>query len=517
MKDFLRRHESKIKGVLSGFDRVMFRGYLPLQDGWSMAQFLNQENIRFRNMKEFLLEQSMRVKAHGQEWAQREGRPFTYLTSQYRMEREARELAEKDKIREGLVCIYSVLEPGRTFSLSFQKGRPFIQSAKRKCLVLYYYFMDRRFGLIHVKIQTWFPMQIQVYINGQEWLANKLQDNDIGFTKLGNVFVSVENLPRAQAFADRFTSLNWTQILEAFARQVNPLLRDVLKDKQHYWVTAQSEYATDVLFKTAAGLKELYPRLINHSMQNFSARGVMGFLGRKLVGNFRGEIISDLTDLTRFRLPGVRIKHRVKENWIKMYDKAGIVLRVETVINNPTEFKVRKSVRRGARRVMEWVPMRKGVAYLFRYRDVALSANARYLDALSIIEDPSTEVAALDKLTRRHAPATSRPVKAFNPLAREDLTLFHALMNAADALRGFNNADMRQRLHGTAHLQGLDTDPKRASAKVSRILHRCRVHGLIAKIPRSRRWRTTRTGQRLMRTAIQLRECNYPRLLAMAA
>ena len=86
MKDFLRQHQNKIKGVLNGFDRVMFRGYLPLQDGWSMAQFLNQKDIRVRHMKEFLLEQSMRIKAHGQEWARREGRPFIYLTSQYCME-----------------------------------------------------------------------------------------------------------------------------------------------------------------------------------------------------------------------------------------------------------------------------------------------------------------------------------------------------------------------------------------------------------------------------------------------
>jgi len=94
----------------------------------------------------------------------------------------------------------------------------------------------------------------------------------------------------------------------------------------------------------------------------------LNFLGKKLVGNFRGEVVSDMTDRCKRRLPGTRVKHRAKMNWIKMYDKAGSVLRVETVINQPDVFKMRKRVWRAGKRVTEWVPMRKGVANLFRYR-----------------------------------------------------------------------------------------------------------------------------------------------------
>lgn len=109
------------------------------------------------------------------------------------------------------------------------------------------------------------------------------------------------------------------------------------------------------------------------------------FLGRKLRGNFEGQIVSDLSDLSG-RIPECRIKHRVKENWLKMYDKAGLVLRVETVINNPDEFKVRKKVIRNDK--VEWVPMRKGIAYLFRYQQVSLQANSSYLEALERRDQP---------------------------------------------------------------------------------------------------------------------------------
>ena len=138
MKDFLALHQSKITGVLGCFDRVIFRGYLPLQDGYSMAQFLNQNGLRFRDLKSFLFEQSNRVKCHAQAWAEREGRPFKYLATRVPMERAARDLVERVRIEEGLVCVFSVLEPGRTFSFRFQKGRPFVQPARRKCLCLYF-------------------------------------------------------------------------------------------------------------------------------------------------------------------------------------------------------------------------------------------------------------------------------------------------------------------------------------------------------------------------------------------
>ncbi len=516
MKDFLASHQSKISGVLGCFDRVIFRGYLPLQDGYSMAQFLNQNGLRFHDLKSFLFEQSNRVKSHVQAWAEREGRPFKYLATRMPMERAARDLVERDRIGEGLVCVFSVLEPCRTFSFRFQKGRPFVQPARRKCLCLYFYFMDPRFGLIHVKIQTWFPMMLQVYLNAHEWLAIKLTENGIRYTKIDNVFTHIEDIDRAQAFADRFASLDWPTVLEDLALQVNPLLGDLLMGFQHYWVTAQSEYATDVLFTHRTALKSLYPRLISHGLQCFGAKEVMGFLGRKLTGHFQGELITDLLDLWHERIPGVRIKHRVKENWIKMYDKAGRVLRIETVINNPNEFRVRKSVRRQGQSTTEWVPLRKGVAYLFRYRDISHSANSRYLDALSVVSDPSAKVAELDRLTRRKRSASGRTAKAFNPLAREELQLFHALMVGADSLRGFTNADVRSRLETTSHLARQRGDPKRESAKVSRILHRFHAHGLVAKYPHSRRWRTTRLGRRMMATAIQLRELNFPQLLALA-
>jgi len=517
MKEFLRKHEDRIHSVLSCFDRMLFRGYLPIMSGWAMAQFLNILELNCSNLKPFLLQNAERVKDHAVAMAQKHKRPFEYLRSNIQKENKARQLAERDGITEGLVCIFSILEACRTFSFRFKIGRPFVQSASRKCLHFYYYFMDRNFGLIHVRIQSWFPMQIQVYVNGHEWLARKLEANHVSYSKLDNVLVSIGDTRKAQKFADRFQRLKWPKILNRYARLVNPQMQGILCLFQYYWVTAQSEYSTDIQFKSRADLCELYPQLLSHSTLCFGAREVMSFLGRKLNGNFQGEIVSDLSSFVCRRTGGSRIKHRVKENWLKMYDKAGFVLRVETVINNPEEFRVRKRVIRKGKTQMEWVDMRKGVAWLFRYREVSLRANSRYLDALAVVDDPTNAKRDLDRITTRKRDAAGRGCPGFNPLAHRDTELFQAVMDGEHCLRGFTNRDIRTKLPSTRQLSSCGQDRKKASAKVSRIFRRLHAHGLIAKLPRSRRWRVTLYGRRVMGTAIYLREKDFARAYAKIA
>ncbi|BBO15881.1 conserved hypothetical protein [Candidatus Brocadia pituitae] len=127
-------------------------------------------------------------------------------------------------------------------------------------------------------------------------------------------------------------------------------------------------------------LLEIYPEPVEHALVNFNAADVMVFLGRKLTGNFQGGIITD----TKKRPQGVHMKHRMKKNSLKMYDKWS-VLGVETTMNNPREFKIYRKVERCGKKVMRWIPMGKGVFNLYRYAEVSKIVNERYLEALSVL------------------------------------------------------------------------------------------------------------------------------------
>lgn len=265
----------------------------------------------------------------------------------------------------------------------------------------------------------------------------------------------------------------------------------------YYWVTDQAEYSTDILFRNAATLARLYPQWLEHATLRFSAEDVMSFLGHKLTSYFAGELRS----VTKRRCPGARIKHRMKANWIKMYDKFGCVLRVETVINDPTEFRVRRSGIRHGQQIVGWFPMAKRVSNLRRYAAIGRAANARYLTALSAATDPAHAYRQLEELCR---PVTrdGRRHRALNPLSRRDSQVFQAVLRGEHHLRGFRAAAIARELGWPATPDSAER--QRRSTRLNRSLRLLRAHELITKIPHSRRWRVTAVGVTRMSAILHL-------------
>lgn len=507
MDRFIIRHRDKITGTISCFDRMLFKGYLPISYPKSMEGFLNRQGILVKDFKRFASSCSDRLKEHAQEAARKAGRPFLYLNTPIRKEERARQMAQEDGVTQGLVCVFSIVEACQSFKLKYGEGKPRLASSSPRCLCLYFYYLDREFGLMHIRIQTWFPFTVQIYVNGHEWLARKMSQHGIGYMQADNAFVRIQDCPRAQRFADRFVKKDFPRILEAFARKVNPSLKDLLKGMKHYWVIDQAEYATDVLFQDRAALQDLYAKLLQHATVCFSAEDVLTFLGRKLNGNFQGEVMNDL----KKRWPGARVKHRMKGNWIKMYDKHGCVLRIETVINHPYEFRVRRQGKRQGVWGMDWYPMAKRVSNLYRYAEVCLSANRAYLDALSVVADPAEAYRLLNQLCE---PVTrnGRRRRGLNPLRKDDVALFAAALRGEHFIHGFRNRDL------AAHLNTPPSkDPnerKRQSARITRLLQLLHAHRLIAKIPRTRRYRLTLRGATMMSAAVYLHNQDFPTTIA---
>ena len=130
------------------------------------------------------------------------------------------------------------------------------------------------------------------------------------------------------------------------------------------------------------------------------------------------------------------------------------------------------------------------------------------------MQDPTPAVRDLDALTTHASTKDGRTVRAFNPLSRNERMLFEVLLAGEHALHGFTNRDVRQKLRLTAYPLAASEDMH--PGQVTQLFRRL-LHGLIAKTPRSRRFRVSLAGRRTMSTAIKLREVAYPSLFATAA
>jgi len=449
------------------------------------------------------------LKPHAQEMAAQAGRPYRHLTAHERMEENARALAERDQIADGLVCVYGAMETCSTFRVRYDDQGPKVSPDRRVCLVVYFYFLDREFGLMHVKIQTWFPFTVQVYVNGHEYLARRLAHTGIDFQKVDNAFIRLADVERAQGDVRGFWRRDWPKLLNCLARRVNPLMGDWLAGQNYDWIINEAEFSTDVMFADRSALASLRPALYDHAATCFGAEQVMTFLGRKYRETFQGEV---RTHWHR-REPGAAVKHGIKGNAIKMYDKAGTVLRIETVINEPGEFFVhRPRLKLDGSEEVGWFPMSKGVANRYRYAQVGQQANERYLEALAVVNDLGVGQRELD---RRCAPVffQGRRRRGLQPLGRDDQALFQAVLRGEHAVRGFRNGELAERLFGSR-----PKDPRerrQRCGRVSRRISLLRGHGLVAKVPRSRRYRVTGSGHRFMSTAIQVRTNLFARGLAV--
>jgi hypothetical protein len=510
---FLVKFASSIIAVLGCHDRVIFKGHLPFSDEVHLNRFVDHTlRIKRKDFLAFAAEKSELLVTSAKNLAAQHGAPYLYLQGHVRKEDLVQQQIRERRLSDGLVCVLCCLETCRTVKLRYGDDRPRLVFTHRPQRVLYFYFLDPHFGLRHVRVQTWFPFITQVYVNGHDWLARQLHAAGSGFVQHDNAFTQLDDPAQAQALADRFPRLGWVKILDGWARQVNPLLGEAwLQGPGYYWVIDQAEYSTDVLFQDRAALADLYPALLDHACLHFSAQDILTFLGRRLHPRFDGEV---LTDGKKDRWPGARVKHRVKNNWLKMYDKFGQVLRIETVINNPREFKVRRRVERQGRSQMAWCPMNKGVANFYHYHAVARAANDRYLQALAVVDRPQVGVKILDGVSKP-ARLGARRRRGLNVLRRQEQQLFQAVLRGEHHINGFRNRDIQAVLFpsGTRERR----EQRRRTAHVSRLLHLLRAHGLVAKVPRAHRYRVTAKGEALMSAAIYARHKVFPRELRQVA
>lgn len=525
MNPFVQRHLPLVTGILNGLDRIRFRGTLRiLARPGGFAHFLHAIGVKIRDLGDYVRGVTDMVTQATQELAQRAGRPLVYMDSPSESKEErALKIARDDHVQSGLIAVIKCVEPCWSYTLR-RFGTPELQGGTRKCLHYYHYFFDPDWGLMHVRLQSWLPLSIHVCLNAREGLARRMAGRGLAYTQVDNCFTSLQDPDRAQALMDRMLRTHWVKLLDGLARRVNPAHRRIfaLYPQHYHWSVEQSEWATDVMFRDAETLARLYPDLLRHAMLCLGSTDVLRFLDRPVTAagypyaQFKGRVTTDLHQWTE----GVRVKHWVGHNSVKMYNKAGSILRIETTLNQPAAFKTYRSPEGQPHAPKRWLPLRKGVADVYPRGEICQAVNERYLTALATASHPQPLGELLGPLCRSvrwapsHSKAKPRRVRAINPLADEDLALLRAINRGEFTLCGFRNRDLRDLLY---------SDPRpdkalhrRRAAQVTRKIRLLRAHGLVQKVPSTHRYQVTEKGRRAIAALLTAHAADTAKLAAAA-
>lgn len=494
MKRFIQRFADKIIGVLSGWDRLVLRGTLrPIAFSAGMMVFLWEKQVKLQNFGRYVFNISQSVKEASLREAELRKRPIIYLGSSATDKADlAQQIARKDRIQKGLIAVFKAVEPCIGYDVvgDHEKKKLVLIQRPRKCLAVYHYSIDPEFGFMGARIQTWFPFQIQVFLNGREWLSRQMDRADIRYEKHENCFTWIQDIDAAQKLMNKQLKLAWQKKLRQIASRLNPIhdsIFNVSKPIDYYWSTSATEWATDITFAEPSFLSNFYRALTLHGISTFSSPDVLRFLGKRMRQGSNTEIVTDYKD----RREGVRIKHRVGKNSVKAYDKYGL-LRVETTINDAKAFRAFRRKENAPQSELKWRNLRSGISDMHRRAEISQATNDRYLDALASV-DASTPLGDLLKKICEHTICNGKRVRALAPNSGQDLALLKIINRGDFSINGFRNRDIRVLLFPSAPASPIDD--RRRSSRVTRLIRLLRAHHIIRKISSTHRYQITTLGR----------------------
>ena len=492
MNSFVERHAEKISGGLSCFDRVLITGTLvDIGHADAMTGYLYARKIRIFDYAQWANPLREVLRQNAERIAAEAGLQIEFIRRKnFRKEDRIREIVAQRGDHPGLVHVFSAMEacPAYTPWHDKQTGQTFLKYTDGKCLHYYFYFILEDFGLCYLRVPTWAPFRLQFYFNGHNELAAKLRRAGIGYALLDNAFVHVKDFATAQALADDLDVPRLHRRLNQLARRCCPVLEHFRSG--YHWSLTQVEYATDVVFKRQADFQPLYEQITHTAIHAVKPGNIATFLGRKLDGRYEGEAGNDF----HTRIEGTRLKHQMGPAAIKLYDKAGLLARVECTTVQVSFFKhYRKVEQRNGTTVTKFAAMRKTIYSLPALREAMQAATRRYLDFISAIDDPTVSLKRLDQISRPVQDA-QRTYRGFNLFHGDDLDVFRAIVRGEFNISGFMNRSLHAVL---THCNG---------PKISRLLRRLRNHGLIKKVGRTYKYYLTTLGRTVTAMALKLRE-----------
>jgi hypothetical protein len=461
------RYAQNIRGVLSCFDRVIITGTLvDIGHAKAFTRELNTRGIRIFDFTEFTKPLREKIRDNAEAVAAEHGLKIEFIrrVDAFRKEDRVQELLVQRGSHPGLVHIFSAMETCPSFEPWHDKEthKTYLRPDTGRCLHYYFYFIDAELGLCYLRVPTWAPFRLQFYMNGHNWLASRLDREKIGYKRVDNAFVDIDDFDAAQQIADGLRANVLHRRLDTFAHQFCPAASEFTGG--YHWSLTQVEYATDIVFKSRESLAPLYDHLVRTAVHAVRAEQVATFLGKKrLDPRYLGEVGNNFNT----RIQGTRIRHQMGRVALKMYDKFGRILRIETVVNDVSFFKHHRTVEhRNGTSEQKLAPVQKTIYSLGVLAGLLQAANQRYLEFLSSLDDDTDGRKRLDRLSKS-AHDRNRSYRGINFFDPEERALLLTLARGEFNLRGFQVRDLRRFLTAWT------------GSKLSRQVKRLRMHRLV--------------------------------------
>ena len=525
MNDFIARYEGGLNGVLTGFDRLVVRGTLPLNHPDGMKGYLWAHGLKLKDFGEHAQQMSRRVKEASLGMIESAGRPIRYLNSgSDDKQKMAQQIARADGITSGPICAFHAVELCSSYRIQGNAAEKKIglERSYRKCTHVYQYWMHPTMGFMSARLQTWFPFTLYIYANGRAWLSQQMERAGIRYRRHDNCFTWIENFPLAQKLMNEQLKTNFAEMFQAITPQIHPVFGELRQQypMDYYWSCTQSEWASDVVFRDAEQLRRLYPQMVQLAMTSFSSPDILRFMGKRVkpdgspCGVHELPISSDL----KVRHNGVRVKHRYGPNSMKFYDKAyddlGAVLRFEFTMIEPRLFQMFRPKGDDPDAEAKYLPLRRGVVDMQRRAEASQKVVDRYCNAIAAVDDSTTLeelTAALERRVRFHG----KSCRALHPFEPQDHALLKAINRGEFAIHGLRNRDLQALLYPSPASN--QREQRRRSAAVGRKLRLLRAHGLLKKLPHTHRYQVNENARILLNAILTAHQTTVQRLLATAA
>jgi hypothetical protein len=486
-----------VQFVYTCWDRIVLNGYIErLQRPENLIYFFH-DVVGIACIEPAVLEQRTQTyKAWVRRITDESGIPVVVAPPKgVRKEDFVRPLYRRLKGAEGIACVLTSMEQGRTFvsytpRFKSPRGDPhyrFIKACRKQFLHYYWYVLDPSMGPMSIRVATYFPFNVTCYFNGHSFVAQDLTRAGIRFRKADNAFLGVADVASLQAAADRLSAAILERRCSYWVRRLVPTFspseRAALPLGYRYSM-AQMELATDIIFKRSAPLNALFQRACELGVLVGGAERTTHLFGRRINRRYQGKLQTVL-DQREAGHPVLRWYYHT--SFAKQYTRGDHhgdrILRAETCSNDTRHF--------GVGRRLDNLPLLRAKLAATNDRSLALQA-----DLLASTVDTG-QLAGLAKPTL----VGQRRVPGLKLHDDRVIRLLETLLHPGAFATDWTTREVHARVLARHRLA--DNDYRLSQLRYD--LAKLRAKGLVERLGRTRRYRLTPPGAKIGVLLVKLR------------